>query len=338
MNPGEQTATLPFNFQEVEEEIRIELDLLDNEENKIAELEKQIATLYHAVDPEGYLMTPQGIGTTIAPAILGIIGDVSRFPNIDSFRAYFGFIPKKKQSSSREKIGMGIHKAAQGLLKKYLFLAVEVARQYDPEFAAFYERLMNKGHHHYQAVCALANKMAGRLYALLNRMQRAERSRYVSSTRTIPPVRLLQPQEVGYKLRDLDGQIIDKKEARRIVLNNFPSKSQRKRNVTKKRSMNEAQQAQIKNEESSASLKPLSGQPRQLPSNLRDSSSKRSRKTLPVGIILKNTFPELLTQSQIDAEWEQSKKLRDEKEDRNRNNVPVSNLFIGGEKKSEKRA
>jgi len=116
------------------------------------------------------------------------------------------------------------------------------------------------------------------------------------------------------------------------VLNKFPSKSQRKKNAAKKRSMNKTQQAQIKNEESSASLKPLSGQPRQLPSCLRDSSSKRSRKTLPVGIILKNTFPELLTQSQFDAEWEQSKKPLAKKEDRIQNKVPVSNLFIGGEK------
>lgn len=147
------------------------------------------------------LMTQQGIGPTIAPAIQGIIGDVSRFPNIDSFCAYFGFVPQKRQSYSREKKGPGINKAAQGLLKKYLFLAAKVARQYDPEFAAFYKRLMNRGHHHYQAICALANKMAGRLYALLKRMQRAEGSRYVSSVGIMQQAQLLQPQEVGYKLR-----------------------------------------------------------------------------------------------------------------------------------------
>jgi hypothetical protein len=211
---------------------------LDYEERKIAEQEKQILTLYRTIDPEGYLMTPQGIGPTIAPAILGVIGDVSRFPNIDAFRAYFGFIPKKKQSSSREKQGIGIHKAAQGLLQKYLFLAAEVAGQYDPEFAAFYDRLMKKGHHHYQAICALSNKLAGRIYALLNRMQRAAGSRYVSSASTVEPCQLLQPEHVGYKLRDLDGRIIDKKEARRIVLERFPSKSQRRKIIAATRTAN----------------------------------------------------------------------------------------------------
>ena len=303
--PMIQAGTLPFSFQETEQEICIELDLLEQEEGKIAELQKQIHTLYGTIDPEGYLMTPQGIGPTIAPAILGIIGDVSRFPDIDSFRAYFGFIPKKKQSSSREKQHLGIHKAAQGLLKKYLFLAAEVARQYDPEFASFYDRLMKKGHHHYQAICALANKMAGRVYALLIRMQKAAGSRYLSATNSVQPSQLLQPQDVGYKLRDLEGRIIDKKEARRIVLEKFPSKSQRRKHAAAMETANTLktrQQSYRKSEESSASLQPLSGQPRQLPKCFQDNSSKRSGKTLPAGIILKHTFPELFVQSQIEID------------------------------------
>jgi hypothetical protein len=329
--PMIQAGTLPFSFQETEQEICIELDLLDHEEGKIAELQKQILTLYRAIDPEGYLMTPQGIGPTIAPAILGIIGDVSRFPDIDSFRAYFGFIPKKKQSSSREKQHLGIHKAAQGLLKKYLFLAAEVARQYDPEFASFYDRLMKKGHHHYQAICALANKMAGRVYALLIRMQKAAGSRYLSATNAVQPSQLLQPHEVGYKLRDLEGRIIDKKEARRIVLEKFPSKSQRRKKAAATKTANTLktrQHSHRKSEESPASLQPLSGQPRQLPKRFQDNSSKRSGKTLPAGIILKHTFPELFVQSQIEIDCE------DKTESQIPNLMPVNKLCRGGEKKS----
>jgi transposase len=167
-------SRLPFDFAQLEEEVRIELDLLEDEENKIRWIEIAIAAVYQQIDPEHYLMSPQGIGKAVAPAILGIIGDVSRFPSIDAFRGYFGFVPKKNQSSSREKKGLRIRKAAQSLLKKYMFLAAETARRYDPEFAVFYDRLIKRGLHHYQAVCTLANKMAGRLYALLKRMQRAE--------------------------------------------------------------------------------------------------------------------------------------------------------------------
>ncbi len=60
--PMKREATLPFDLHEVEEELRIELDLLKQEESKIASLKKQIAILYRSIDPQGYLMTPPGIG------------------------------------------------------------------------------------------------------------------------------------------------------------------------------------------------------------------------------------------------------------------------------------
>jgi len=130
---------------------------------------------------------------------------------------------------------LGITKAAQKLLKKYLYMAAETARQYDPEFAAFYDRLTKKGFHHFQAVCALADKMAGRVYALLNRMQRAENTCYKSLRAPVDPEEQLKPEQVVYKIRDLDGKIIDKREVRKIIQEKFPSKSQRKRNVLEKR-------------------------------------------------------------------------------------------------------
>ena len=58
-------------------------------------------------------MSPQGICIAIALAILGIIGDVSRFPTIGAFRGFFGFIPKKNQSSGWDQKGLRIHKAVQ---------------------------------------------------------------------------------------------------------------------------------------------------------------------------------------------------------------------------------
>jgi len=63
-------------------------------------------------------MNPQGIGKAVAPAILEFIGDVNRFHSIDAFRGYLGFAPEKNQSSSREKKGLSIRKAAQSLLKQ----------------------------------------------------------------------------------------------------------------------------------------------------------------------------------------------------------------------------
>lgn len=344
-----KNGTLPFNFNQVEEEIGIELDLLESEEEKIAEIQSKIKVLYDRIDPEGYLMTPQGIGETIAPAILGIIGDVSRFPNIDDFRAYFGFIPKKEESSSREKKGLSIHKAAQSLLKKYMFLAAETARQYDSEFAAFYDRLVKRGLHHYQAICALANKMVGRVYALLKRMQRAENTCYKSANVIVDPEDQLKPEEVGYKIRDLDGNITDKRQARKIIQQKFPSISQKRRDEKERKNKSKSSKQlkgktqKQKNEnqqnerESTASQKSLSDQPRQFPRLDRDNSSMRSGKTLPVNVILKDMFPELFLQYKFDSDREKFREFGEISKEQIQDVTSVDKLSRGSVKKAEKK-
>ena len=296
--PMRQNNTLPFDLEQIAEEIQTDLRLLETDEAELAQIQKRIEPLYRKIDPEGYLMSIRGIGNTIAPAILGIVGDVSRFPSINKFRKYFGFTPKKKQSSSKEIQGQPIDKAAQRLLKKYLFLASEVARRWDPEFAAFYEKLLSKGLHHYQAVCAVANKMVGRVYAVLNRMQRAEGSNYRSISTTMDPEQKLKANEVIYQLRDLDGHVISKQKAGEIIQEKFPSKAQKNRDAQHKKRRNDHNRKSEnhetkKNRESIPSLESLSDQPRQ---SLNNDSSKRSGRILPVGVILKDILPELLVQ------------------------------------------
>lgn len=66
--PMVDQGVLPFSFAQLEEEARIELDLLEAAEEKISEIQHKIAPLYRRIDPKGYLMSLRGIGITIAPA------------------------------------------------------------------------------------------------------------------------------------------------------------------------------------------------------------------------------------------------------------------------------
>lgn len=309
--PMLENHTLPFDLQQIGCEIHTELRLLEGQEAELARIQREIEVLYKKIDPEGYLMSIRGIGKTIAPAVLGIVGDVSRFPTIGAFKKYFGFVPKKKLSGSKEKQDQKITKAAQKLLKKYLFLAADVARHWDPEFAAFYEKLVQKGLHHFQAVCALANKMAGRVYSVLKRMQRAENSCYMDIKTTMDSAHQLKPKEVMYQLRDHNGRAISKEKARGIIQEKFPSKAQRKRESQNRNSKKTLERrGEQKDRERTASQKSLSDQPRQ---SLNNDSSKRSRKTLPVAAILKDTFPEVFLQDrQNDENWQ---KLKDSLEE-----------------------
>ena len=340
--PMADQGVLPFEYTQLEEEVRIELDLLEAAEQKIGEIQRTIAPLYKRLDPQGYLMSPQGIGITIAPAILGIIGDVSRFPTIGSFRGFFGFIPRKNQSSNRDQTGLRIHKAAQSLLKKYMFLAAETARQYDPEFATFYDRLTRRGLHHYQAVCALANKMAGRVYALLKRMQRAENSCYRSTVESAQPTELLRPAEVVYKLRDLEGNVINKKLARKLVVEKFPSISQKRREEkvrknSEKSAKNKGMQTKNRNakrtdngRESAASQKSTTDQPRQFPAPVQENSSMRSGKTLPAGSVLEDVLSRLSEQIQLNASQQEIEDPHEPADELPEQDIAVDNLLIGG--------
>jgi len=212
-------------------------------------------------------------------------------------------VPKKNQSSSRDKKGLRIRKAAQSLLKKYMFLAAETARRYDPEFAVSYDRLTKRGLHHYQAVCALANKMAGRLYALLKRMQRAENSRYRSSAGSVEPAKVLKPEEVVYKLRDLEGNIINKKMARQLILTKFQSAMQKRKdekNRSKESAKNREERTKNqKSRESSASQKSFTDQPGQFAAKLQANSSMRNGRTLSAGSILDDMLSKLFVQVEL---------------------------------------
>lgn len=164
---AKKQGRMPLDFDQIQDEINIELDLLEFKGAKIASLDIKIASLYEQLDPKGELKSLPGFGEVIAPAFLGAIKDINRFGNIRSFRCFCGLIPKKSSSGDHERLGLPITKAAQKSLKKNLYLAGETARKTDPECAAFYHRLMARGLHHNQAVCAVAGKLTGRAFALI---------------------------------------------------------------------------------------------------------------------------------------------------------------------------
>lgn len=268
-----EQGKMPFDFKSIQAEIRMELDIIECLEKLTKELQQKINDLYNVIDPDAILKSVCGIGDKIAPAILGIIGDVNRFPNIKSFKKYFGFIPKKRQSSSKDLQGLRINKAAQKLLKQYLYLAADTARRWDPEFAEFYHKLKNKGHHHYSAVCALANKLAGRVYAILKRVQQL----YVLQNNNRKSDYSTESEKLKYEIRDFNGKAVSKKAARQIIVKKF-LKAKGQDNSKEKR------------KESCQTKKPTNGNRRQ--QSQKENSSIRSGKTLrskSIAAIPKNT-------------------------------------------------
>jgi hypothetical protein len=203
---------LPFDFQQVQDQINIELDIMEYEEQKVALLDGKIAELYEQVDPDKALQSLKGFGPVISANIMGIVGDFLRFPNVRAYQCFCGGVPRKKQSSDHDIKGLPITKTSHRLLKKSYHMAAETSRRHDVEDAAFYHRLMKRGVHHNQAITALARRLAARSYAVMKRMQEAQQGRREKST-------------VPFQLRDLNGTPITPEQARQIVRDTYPSKS-----------------------------------------------------------------------------------------------------------------
>lgn len=106
----------------------------------------------------------------MAPVILGVLHTVRRFRSERHMRGFCGLFPKRADSGGTERPGQQITQGGNDRVKRALVLAADTARRVDPELAEIYWRLMTtKGHHHKQALCAVANRLANRIFSVLRR-------------------------------------------------------------------------------------------------------------------------------------------------------------------------
>jgi len=206
---------LSFSWEQFQEEVNIELDLMEYEEKKVKYLDEKIAVLYHKIDPGKVLRSIPGIGPVIAPSIIGVTGNPERFANIRAYKAFCGLVPRKKQSATLDIKGLRITKTGQRILKKGYCLAAETARRYDPEAACLYHRLRTKGRHHNQAICAVASNLAGRTYSVM------KRNGLGTETKT------QNPSNLRYIIHDFEGKDINLKQGRILVVERYLTKTNR---------------------------------------------------------------------------------------------------------------
>lgn len=199
---------LPFDYVELQLLVDQALDHIAFLETQIAKLDTRIAATYRQLDPTRLLEREvPGLGATIAAAVEAFAGDVERFGSVKRYAAFFGLVPRTKQTGiAGEKPRQALTKGGQNLLKKYMFLAAETARRHDPELAATYERALARGKHHYSAVIIVAHKLVRRVYALLK-------------------ARTAGVADVRYQMRRPDGTAISSEQARSLIAELFPSKA-----------------------------------------------------------------------------------------------------------------
>jgi hypothetical protein len=185
------------DFAELQAEIAIEVDLIIRYLEAISVLDRRIEALYGELHPTNALRTIPGIGDHLAPILLGILHTAQRFRSERHIRGFCGLFPNRSASGGTERPGQQLTKAGNDRVKKALYLAADTARRIDPELAQIYWQLMTlKGHHHKQALCAVANRPVNRNFSVL----RSNRP---------------------YILRDLSGEPISVARGKAIVLEHF---------------------------------------------------------------------------------------------------------------------
>jgi transposase len=166
-------------------------------ETHIADIDRRVEQLYAQLHPSNALRSIPGIGPTLAPLLFGALGHTPRFRNQDHIRGFCGMFPAKASSGGIDKPGQRLTKGGNDRVKRALYLAADVARKIDPDLAAVYWRLMvKKGHHHKQALCAVATRLVNRIYCVLK-------------------------TGVPYVLRDPSGSAISVQDGKRLVAAQF---------------------------------------------------------------------------------------------------------------------
>ena len=185
------------DFQSLQFEVRQEVELLRLLDRNITELEQQIEVLYQRQHPSNALRSIPGIGPTLAPLLVGVLARAERFRNERHVRGFCGLFPTKNSSAGIDRPGQRITKSGNDRIKRALYVAADTARKIDPDLAAVYWRLMvAKGHHHKQALCAVATRLVNRIYRVLKTGQ-------------------------AYVLRDRDGRPITVAQGKQIVAELF---------------------------------------------------------------------------------------------------------------------
>ncbi len=167
---------------------------LKNLEALLRTKEQQILECYRRADPEELVMSIVGIGESTAPTILSYFGEPERFPTSSKAQGFVGLYPETHASGTSDRKGTALSKRGPAQLRRDLFLVADSFRRHDPHGARlYYEQMATKGRHHHSALCVLANRLV------------------------IPRILTVLKEKRPYELRDLEGNVITKEQARELV-------------------------------------------------------------------------------------------------------------------------
>lgn len=157
---GIDTALDAYRLQ-----LRLLLQQIRFTEEQLESLDAEIEKRLKSMDTN-LVMIP-GIGPVLAAAILGEIGDISRFPTGVKLVAFAGIDPTVRSSGEFTGTHNRMSKRGSPYLRRAIWLAANVAKMHNPILRDFYEQKRAQGKHHLAATGAVARKMTYIIHAVL---------------------------------------------------------------------------------------------------------------------------------------------------------------------------
>ena len=149
----------------VETELRVIVGQIRALNQSIAELEKTIKTEGAKLPGHRNLKSIKGIGDLGATVLLSVIGSIDDFAHPGKLAAYFGIVPRVRNSNEIEHSGR-ITKRGTKLGRTTLVQCALIAMRYSPYLARFYHKVAGRRGTG-KAIIALARKFLGVIYHTL---------------------------------------------------------------------------------------------------------------------------------------------------------------------------
>ncbi|MCI0480825.1 MAG: transposase, partial [Candidatus Dadabacteria bacterium] len=116
---------------------------------------------------ESPILTIDGIAETNGGIILGEIGSIERFDNVEELIAFAGLDPAIHDSGNFQSTNLHISKRGSPYLRSALYMSALVAMRCNPVCKAFADRLRSRGKKNKVIIVAVARKLLTIVYSVL---------------------------------------------------------------------------------------------------------------------------------------------------------------------------
>jgi transposase len=133
-----------------------------NELDSIRRMSKQIKEHEQYKQIYELLLSVPGVGRLTSALLIGEIGDINRFKNLDHLAGYCGLVPDERSSGEKTRI-LGLTRRRNTRLRTALVESAWIARRHDEQLRSTYQKAIAQGKPSQVAVIRVARKLLNRI-------------------------------------------------------------------------------------------------------------------------------------------------------------------------------